>query len=206
MSTVLEALISKRRPAPPPYPPLANDHDEHAAAVTAYQATIQRHREQELGWFFKEDPWLWPGVAAALSVLVAWVIMQKLMAPWPPQAALQQALHAFDLAVAFYGRAALLIMGLTRCQEKDHWKEVNAAYVLVLVCGIAVGWAVGHPSLHNTAIVFMVLWAGAKVAEAAEHISREGRYLLWLGFFLALWRVSLFLSTHPAWVASLFGV
>ena len=59
----------------------------------------------------------------------------------------------------------------------------------------------GMGGLSNTAVTFLVLWIGEKVAEVAW---RGGlKWVLLFAASLALWRTSLFLSEHPQWLASM---
>jgi hypothetical protein len=84
---------------------------------------------------------------------------------------------------------------------------VNAAYAAILAAFMAAGALLGMPSLQASGTTFLFLYASEKAWELAYQV-KDARALWVLGFAasVAMWRVGLFLSSHPGWLASVIGV
>eukprot|EP00878_Enallax_costatus_P016847 GHUV01017683.1.p1 GENE.GHUV01017683.1~~GHUV01017683.1.p1 ORF type:complete len:374 (+),score=63.61 GHUV01017683.1:651-1772(+) len=110
----------------------------------------------------------------------------------------------FELGVSVMGANCMFLAAL--CQSSRYYAEgkayslANLCFVLVAVGCVAVSAMLGLMSLRNTAVTYLALWASQKAVELALEKAA------WVAMFaasLALWRGSLFLSTHPEWLASL---
>eukprot|EP00879_Flechtneria_rotunda_P027099 GHRR01028967.1.p1 GENE.GHRR01028967.1~~GHRR01028967.1.p1 ORF type:complete len:341 (+),score=99.01 GHRR01028967.1:1212-2234(+) len=123
------------------------------------------------------------------------------------QASSWQLIQPFRLGVSVFGGVCLFLAGLIRSSKwystgRSYWIS-NTTYLLLILASIAVGALAGLTGLHNTALTFLILWVSQKAIEVTA-----GR-ATWIAMFalsLTLWRCSLYLTTHPGWLASLLDL
>jgi len=85
---------------------------------------------------------------------------------------------------------------------EDYWR-IQIMMVLSLLLIVSVGAVYHIAPLYNTACVFGVLYAMAKVAE--QRIWRGGMVFVGLfGFFACLYVIALYLRTHPGFIVAMF--
>jgi len=100
---------------------------------------------------------------------------------------------------------ALLIISskFYRSRDDDYYKN-NLLFVLALVIATFVGFVFNIEPIRNTAITFEVLYAMEKTTESVRW--NEGTIMVFLlGFSVALYFTSYFLSSHPEFIISMFS-
>jgi len=87
--------------------------------------------------------------------------------------------------------------------ESNKYYQNNAIMIASIVFILAFGYALNIVPLRNTGLVFSVLYTMEKIVE--WDVWSGGRFIVGLMlFFIALWRASLFLHSHPDFIMDMF--
>jgi len=85
--------------------------------------------------------------------------------------------------------------------QSDRFLAANALMIASIFITLAVSYPLNIVPLRNTALVFTVLYSGEKIGLCWS----QDRFIVFLMlFFIALWRVSLFLHSYPHFITDMF--
>lgn len=150
--------------------------------------------------------------AAASALILAPVLALRGMGLTP------QWLAPFRLGFGVFGSICLLLAGLIRASiwgmqssagsrhRVSEYVAINVAYSALVSGLIAAGTLTGTQSVKATGITFAFLFAGEKATELAVLVQGPAIWVMGLAASLAVWRVGMFLSANPVWLASMLGV